>query len=237
MPGQRLPVLAVIPARIGSTRLPAKPLADIHGAPMIVRTWERTKRADVDRVVVATDDARIVDAVERAGGEAVLTGDCQSGTDRVAAAARLLRWEGAVLNVQGDEPMVDPACITAVADAVRAGHAIATPATPLLGDATTRARVKVVVRADGRALYFSRAAIPHGGPYLLHLGVYGFQADVLQAVSALPPSDLERAESLEQLRWLEAGHDLYVCRVAHSAPAVDTPEDLEHVRATWQALP
>jgi len=204
---------------------------------MIVRTWERAKRADVDRVIVATDDARIVDAVERAGGEAILTGDCQSGTDRVAAAARLLGWAGPVLNVQGDEPLVDPACISAVADAVRAGHAIATPATPLLGDPTTRARVKVVVRADGRALYFSRAAIPTGGPYLLHLGVYGFQADVLQAVSALPPSDLERAESLEQLRWLEAGHDLYVCRVAHSAPAVDTPEDLEHVRATWKPLP
>jgi 3-deoxy-manno-octulosonate cytidylyltransferase (CMP-KDO synthetase) len=230
-------VLAVLPARIGSTRLPAKPLADIHGEPMIVRTWERAKRANVDRVVVATDDARILDAVRRAGGEAILTGDCQSGTDRVAEAARQLRWEGGVLNVQGDEPLVDPDCISAVADAVRAGHPIATPATALVGDPLTRARVKVVVRADGRALYFSRAAIPSGGPYLLHLGVYGFQAAVLQALAALPPSGLEQAESLEQLRWLEAGYDLHICRVAHSAPAVDTPEDLDHMRATWRALP
>lgn len=237
MPGPFPPVLAVLPARIGSTRLPAKALVDIHGAPMIVRTWERTRHADVDRVVVATDDARIADAVRSAGGEAVLTGDCQSGTDRVAAAALALGWEGPVLNVQGDEPMIDPDTISAVARAVRAGHAIATPATSLQGDPASRARVKVVVRADGRALYFSRSAIPSGGPFLLHLGVYGFQPEVLQALAGLPPSPLERSESLEQLRWLEAGHDVFVTLVSHSAPAVDTPDDLDHMRAIWHALP
>ncbi len=194
-------------------------------------------RAEVDRVVVATDDDRIASAVRDVGGEAVMTGPCQSGTDRVAEAARSLGWEGPVLNVQGDEPMIDPPTISAVAAAVRAGHPIATPATRLTGDPTLRSRVKVVVRADGRALYFSRSAIPFGGPYLLHLGVYGFQPEVLQALAALPPSPLESSESLEQLRWLEAGYDLFVARVATEAPAVDTQDDLDHMRAIWHALP
>ncbi len=236
MPGASLPVLAVLPARIGSTRLPAKALADIHGAPMIVRTWERAVRSNVTRVVVATDDAKIAAAVELAGGEAVMTGDCVSGTDRVAQAARLLGWESLVLNVQGDEPLIDPETISAVADAVRAGHAIATAATPLHGDATVRSRVKVVVRSDQAALYFSRSAIPIDGPWLLHLGVYGFQPDVLQALAALPQSTLERAESLEQLRWLEAGYSMHVAQVQHARPAVDTPEDLEHMRTLWKPL-
>jgi len=236
MPGASIPVLAVLPARIGSTRLPAKALADIHGAPMIVRTWERAVLSNATRVVVATDDAAIAAAVERAGGEAVMTGDCASGTDRVAEAARRLGWDGLVLNVQGDEPMIDPETISAVADAVRDGHAIATAATPLRGDATARSRVKVVVRDDQQALYFSRSPIPIDGPWLLHLGVYGFQFPVLQALSQLPPSRLERAESLEQLRWLEAGYSLYVAQVQHARLAVDTPEDLQQMRAMWKPL-
>lgn len=234
VPGSPSSLLVVLPARIGSTRLPEKALADIHGAPMVVRTWEAAVRADVGRVVVATDDVRIATAVGAAGGEAVMTGVCASGTDRVAEAARTLGWTGGVLNVQGDEPLIDPDTIRAVAAAVHAGHAIATAATPLDGDPVPRARVKVVLRDDRSALYFSRAPIPVDGPWLQHLGVYGFAAATLQQVAALPPSLLERAESLEQLRWLEAGHAIHVAAASHARPAVDTPEDLERVRALWR---
>lgn len=233
VPGSLTSLLVVLPARIGSTRLPEKALADIHGAPMVVRTWQAAVQADVGRVVVATDDARIADAVAQAGGESVMTGVCQSGTDRVAEAARRLDWAGGVLNVQADEPLLDPDTVRAVADAVRAGHSIATAATPLDGDPTARARVKVVVRPDGRALYFSRAPIPVDGPWLQHVGVYGFQSPVLHQLAALPPSALERAESLEQLRWLEAGHPIHVAPVRHARPAVDTPDDLALVRSLW----
>lgn len=231
------PILAVIPARIGSTRLYEKALADIHGAPMVVRTWERVCRADVSRVVVATDDARVAAVVTAHGGDVVMTGECQSGTDRVAQAATLLGWSGGVLNVQGDEPLVDPAAISATAAAVRAGAAIATVATPLVGDPSSPSRVKVVRRSDGRALYFSRSLIPAGGPFWLHLGVYGFAGATLQAVAALPRSPLEASESLEQLRWLEAGYDVFVATTPQASPAVDTAEDLEHVRAIWFPLP
>ncbi len=238
MPGSSQ-VLAVLPARIGSTRLPAKALADIHGEPMIVRTWERTRRSKVDRVVVATDDERIAQAVRARGGDAVMTGECASGTDRVAAAARLLDWQGPVLNVQGDEPMIDPETVSAVADCVRNGARIATASTELHGDPLTRSRVKVVTRDDGRALYFSRAPIPSGGPWRLHLGVYGFQPDVLQTLAALPASWLETSESLEQLRWMAAGYDLIVARVTASpdAFAVDTPDDLAAMQLCWRPLP
>lgn len=204
---------------------------------MIVRTWDRACRSNVERVVVATDDDRIANAVRAAGGEVVMTGECTTGTDRVAAAARVLGWSGPTINVQGDEPMIDPDTISAVADAVRNGASIATAATGLVGDPHARARVKVVLRDDGRALYFSRSPIPVGGPHLLHLGVYGFQAAALQTVAALPVSWLEESESLEQLRWMAAGHDLQVVIVSHSSPAVDTAEDLDLLRATWHALP
>ncbi len=237
MPGFGLPVLAVLPARFGSTRLPAKALADIHGAPMVVRTWERTLRAEVDRVVVATDHSDIAEVVRAAGGEVVMTGACHSGTDRVAEAARVLGWTGPVINVQGDEPMVHPEIVSTVANALRQGAQIATVSTPYVGDPRTPSRVKVVTREDGRALYFSRQPIPTGGPYVQHLGIYGFQAPVLQTVAALPIGSLERSESLEQLRWMYAGFDILVLSVPYGSPAVDTPDDLDAMRAIWHALP
>ncbi|MDP2315951.1 MAG: 3-deoxy-manno-octulosonate cytidylyltransferase [Pseudomonadota bacterium] len=224
-------VLAVIPARFGSTRLPGKALADLGGAPMVVRVWERVRRSEgIDRVLVATDDVRIADAVRAHGGEAVMTGVCVSGTDRVAECARN-RGARVVVNVQGDEPFVDPTDITRVAAAVSDGAPIATAAAPLTDGVEDPARVKVVCDAAGRALYFSRAAIPHGGPWRLHVGLYAFTGSALEAVAALPPSPLERAERLEQLRWLEAGYRIRVVSVPEGPLSVDTPDDLARARA------
>ncbi len=223
-------VLAVIPARLGSTRLPGKALADLGGAPMVVRVWERVRRAEgIDRVLVATDDERIAAAVRSRGGEAVLTGECASGTDRVAEAARntgALR----VVNVQGDEPFVEPADIARVAAAVTEATPIATAAAPLTEGVEDPARVKVVCDDAGRALYFSRLPIPSGGPWRLHVGLYAFTAQVLAAVAALPPAPLERSERLEQLRWLAAGYRIRVVSVPAGPLSVDTPDDLERAR-------
>ncbi len=229
-------VLAVIPARYASTRLPGKALADLGGAPMVVRVWERVRRAEgIDRVLVATDDERIVAAVRARGGEVVMTGACVSGTDRVAEAARN---SGArvVVNVQGDEPFVDPADITRVAAAVSDGTPIATASAPLTEGVEDPSRVKVVCDERGRALYFSRAPIPHGGPWRLHVGLYAFTAAALDAVAALPPSLLERAERLEQLRWLEAGYRIRVVSIPEGPLSVDTPDDLARARA-WIERP
>jgi 3-deoxy-manno-octulosonate cytidylyltransferase (CMP-KDO synthetase) len=223
-------VLAVIPARMGSTRLPGKALADLGGAPMVVRVWERVRRAEgIDRVLVATDDDRIAAAVRARGGEAVMTGVCASGTDRVAEAARnsgALR----VVNVQGDEPFVEPTDIARVAAAVSEGTPIATAAAPLVDGWDDPARVKVVCDDAGRALYFSRQPIPSGGPYRLHVGLYAFTAQALAAVAALPPGVLERTERLEQLRWLAAGYRIKVVAIPEGALSVDTPADLERAR-------
>lgn len=224
-------VIAVIPARWSSTRLPGKVLADIGGTPMVVRVWERARRAEgVDRVLVATDDTRVRDVIRARGGEAVMTGEHPSGTDRVAEAVRntgALR----VVNVQGDEPFIDPTDIARVAAAVTDGYPIATAAAPLESGAEDPARVKVVTDHAGLALYFSRSPIPHGGPWRLHVGLYAFTYTALQAVTGLPPSTLERAERLEQLRWLEAGYRIRVVPVPTGPLSVDTPEDLERARA------
>lgn len=228
-------VLVVIPARYDSSRLPGKALADIGGAPMVVRVWERVRRAEgVDRVLVATDDARIADAVRQRGGDVVVTGPCESGTDRVALAAR---GSGArvVVNVQGDEPFLEPADVARVASAVNEANPIATAAAPLEAGAEDPARVKVVCDAEGRALYFSRAPIPTGGPFRLHVGMYAFTADALERIARLPPSPLERAERLEQLRWLEAGMRIRVVPVPAGPVSVDTPADLERARALWNS--
>lgn len=224
-------VLAVIPARYGSTRLAGKALADLGGAPMVVRVWERVRRAEgIDRVLVATDDERIASAVRSRGGEAVMTGEHASGTDRVAEAARntgALR----VVNVQGDEPFVEPQDIARVAAAVSDATPIATAAAPLTENVEDPARVKVVCDDGGRALYFSRQPIPTGGPWRLHVGLYAFTAQALDAVAALPPGPLERAERLEQLRWLAAGFRIRVVSVPAGPLSVDTAEDLERARA------
>lgn len=225
-------IAVVIPSRLGSTRLPNKALADIHGAPMIVRVWERACLSGADRVVVATEDEAILAAIQAVGGEAVLTGPAQNGTERVAMVAGALGCD-VVVNVQGDEPLLDPALVRAVATAVRPEVPITTAAAPLPDGHEDPARVKVVVNRHGHALYFSRMAIPRGGPYRLHLGIYGFYAPLLPTLRALPPSPLEQAESLEQLRWLEAGYVIGVVPTTHAAAGVDTPADLDRVRAAW----
>lgn len=230
-------VLAVIPARRGSTRLPDKMLADLGGRALVVHTWSRVMEAGFDRVVVATDDEEIAGVVRAAGGEARLTGVAPNGTARVRAALVALDHPAdVVLNVQGDEPLVEVATLRAVvgalADAAGAAFGVATAAAPLeAAEATRPERVKVVTGEGGRALYFSRSPIPSGGPWRVHVGVYGFRPEVLRRVVDLPESRLERAEQLEQLRWLENGEQIRVVDVAPPAPSVDTAADLAHVRA------
>ncbi len=225
--------LVVIPARFGSTRLPGKAMADIHGQPMVVRVLERVRRAGVGAVVVATDDVRIAEAVRSAGGEAVMTRDDHtSGTDRIAEALGLLSWDGdVVVNVQGDEPLIEPSTIDALLAAMADPEVqVATVAAPLTGDPAQPSVVKVAVDQRGRALYFSRAPIPFGGPYLHHIGIYAYRTGALARFVASRPSPLERIERLEQLRFLELGSPIAVVQVDEAPPSVDTPADLELVR-------
>jgi 3-deoxy-manno-octulosonate cytidylyltransferase (CMP-KDO synthetase) len=247
----------VIPARYASTRLPGKPLADIAGQPMIVRVAAAARRAGAVGVWVATDDERIAAAVRRHGFDAVMTrADHASGTDRVAEVADQLRWndEDIVVNVQGDEPLLDPALIAAVARALRddAEAAMATASHPLttVEDFFNPNVVKVVCNARGRALYFSRAPIPWDRdrfavkpdrlpadlPAQRHIGLYAYRVSFLRRFGQLAASPLERCESLEQLRALWHGYPIQVVGIDHPpAPGVDTAEDLERVRRLFDA--
>lgn len=234
-------VAAVIPARFASERLPGKPLADIAGKPMIVHVLERVRLArGVSRTVVATDDERIAHAVKEAGGEAVLTpSDCVSGSDRCARAALLLGAIDVVVNVQGDEPLISPGAIEElIAGFSDEAVQMATLARTLRpGELHDPAVVKVVRDLRGDALYFSRAAVPHarsgGEPRTAraHVGIYGFRAAFLQTFTRLAPTPLEQVERLEQLRALEHGHRIRVLDTSYPSLGVDTPEDLERVRA------
>lgn len=235
----------IIPARYASSRLPGKPLADIAGKSMIERVYRRCAScAALDTVIVATDDARIFDHVSAWGGAVEMTDPGHvSGTLRIAEVAARHPEAGRIINIQGDEPFIDPQQLAQLAAALN--HAdLATLVTPL--DAAQRlynpSVVKVVADLAGFALYFSRAAIPflrdesellhwpklH--PYLQHIGVYGFRRETLLEICSLPESALERAEQLEQLRWLEAGYRIRLVQVASHGMAVDTPEDLERAR-------
>jgi len=237
-----LSVVAVIPARFASTRLPAKVLAEIDGHPMIEHVYRRAAScATVSRVIVATDDLRVATAVRRFGGEVRMTrGDHPSGTDRLAEVAATLDCD-VVVNVQGDEPLIDPDSIT---EAV-----VPFASDPTLQVTTLYRRisagseltdpniVKIVVDRGGFALYFSRAPIPHvrdprGGwpPLLKHVGVYAYRRSALLVLAALDPTPLERAESLEQLRALEHGIRIKAVETQYESFGVDTPEDLEQVR-------
>jgi len=228
---------ALIPARYSAQRLPGKPLADIGGVPMVVRVAERASRAQgIDQVAVATDDARIVAAVQAAGFRALMTDPaCRNGTERIAQAARDLPADG-YLNVQGDEPLVDPRAIALVAGLLRQGAQMATLARPLEpGEESLPQVVKAVIDARGRALYFSRSLIPYPRAPgaldpLAHVGIYGFAAETLQQFARLPETALERAEGLEQLRALFHGIPIDVAVGRFPSIAVDTPEDLERVR-------
>jgi 3-deoxy-manno-octulosonate cytidylyltransferase (CMP-KDO synthetase) len=241
----------LIPARLASTRLPDKPLADIGGLPMVVRVAQRAERSSAAQVVVAADSERIADACSRHGVRVVLTrADHPSGSDRLAEACEQLGLarDDMVVNVQGDEPLIDPALIDAVAQLLRdrPQASMSTAAHPIasVAEFTNPNVVKVVLQADGLALYFSRApipwwrdgfaqgitALPDPAP-LRHIGIYGYRAGFLREFPRLAPAPVEGCEALEQLRALWHGHRIAV-HVSDSAPGVgvDTPEDLERVR-------
>jgi len=250
-----LAIVAIIPARFAATRLPGKPLSVIHGKTMVERVYERAKAARrVDRVMVATDDQRIADVVRGFGGEAVLTSPAHpTGTDRLAEAA--LSIDAAiVVNVQGDEPMLDPSGIDAAADALLRDPALemSTLSLPLkdLREMLAPSVVKVVTDASSDALYFSRSPIPHvrladaadartsaeaavaRGLARKHVGLYAYRRESLLRLASFPPSPLEEAEGLEQLRALFNGMRIRVVPMeGEGGLAVDTPEDLERVRA------
>ena len=227
-------VIAVIPARYASVRFPGKPLALLAGRPMVLHVVDAARAARrVNRVIVATDDPRIADCVRGAGAEVAMTSPgAASGTDRVAEVARTQPADVWV-NLQGDEPLMASENVDRAVETLLAGpdRAIATLAVALATEAAPDPNVvKAAVARDGRALYFSRSPIPHprnGAPaYRKHLGIYAFRADTLERIAALGPSPLERAESLEQLRWLEAGYSIWVGEGISDSIGVDTPEDL-----------
>ena len=254
----------LIPARLASTRLPDKPLADLGGRPLIVRVAEQAARSRARAVVVATDAPAIAEAVKQAGFDAVMTRDDHpSGTDRLAEAATLLGLddEAVVVNLQGDEPEIAPALLEAVAarlvDDAEASMSTCAHSIETLADWLNPNVVKVIVNDRGRALYFSRAPIPFardamrgfptrlpeslpgfpaGATPLRHIGLYAYRAGFLRRYAALPPAPIERVEALEQLRVLAAGHSIAVECVNEAPPAgIDTPADLEAARLRWQS--
>ncbi|HUE89563.1 MAG TPA: 3-deoxy-manno-octulosonate cytidylyltransferase [Vicinamibacterales bacterium] len=241
-------VLAIIPARYHSTRLPAKALADIAGRPMIEHVYRRASRAaSIDAVVIATDDERIARAADSFGAVAVMTAAGHtSGTDRLAEIAASIPC-GLIVNVQGDEPLLDPAVIDAVVEPMRRDPSIQ------MGTAARRLRsadeltnhdvVKVVCDVRGFALYFSRAPIPSGRALSafdaarVHIGLYVYRRATLLQLAALPPGTLERLEALEQLRALEHGVRIHVVETPFGSAEVNTPEDLERVRQLFATAP
>jgi len=240
-------IVVVIPARFGSTRLPGKPLVSLAGKPMIQRVYERAKMAArVGRVIVATDDERIVKAVESFGGTARMTRpDHRTGTERVAEVAAHEKGD-VFVNVQGDEPLLDPVAVDTAVNALleEPAASIATVATPIKSPADIMDPnvVKTVLDFDNNGLYFSRAPIPWVRDtaskiqvrHLKHLGLYVFQRDALLEYPTLPQGELERIEQLEQLRWLENGWKIRVAEVEHDAVSVDVPEDVARVEKLLQ---
>ena len=232
--------IAIIPARFASTRFPGKPLANETGKFLIQHVCEQVERAQsISKVIVATDDTRIFDAVRGFGGDAAMTReDHPCGTDRVAEVAAGLDAD-LIVNVQGDEPEIQPADIDQLVQMLASDSAfpIGTLACPFAaeGDPTDPNAVKVVCDAGGRALYFSRGLVPYPrtsagrpddpGRWLLHLGIYAYRRDTLLTLCTLPPAPLEEVEKLEQLRFLENGFAIGVGLVKEAAPGIDTPED------------
>ncbi|HSM94545.1 MAG TPA: 3-deoxy-manno-octulosonate cytidylyltransferase [Rhizomicrobium sp.] len=238
----------VIPARMASTRLPGKPLADIAGLPMIVRVWKQAVAAKLGPVIVAAAEREIAEAIEKAGGIAVMTdAELPSGSDRVFQAVEKFdkaHKHDVVVNLQGDLPALDPAYIRAVADVLAAtGAEIATLAAEIddPADNDNPSVVKPVVAWEatgqrGRALYFTRARAPaNDGPLFHHVGIYAFRRDALSRFVNLPPSPLEKREKLEQLRALEANMSIAIARVDSVPLSVDTPADLEKARVVIAA--
>ena len=233
--------IAVIPARYASTRLPGKPLLDICGKPLIQHVWETVSRArGLDEVVVATDDMRIAHAVQAFGGKVCMTSpDCRSGSDRVREVAASLAAD-VYVNVQGDEPLLEASAIERLRDVFTedASVQVATLCSRISEEqARSPHQVKVIRDHAGNALYFSRAPLPfvresgESTEFLGHVGIYAYRADALRGFASLPFSPLEQAEKLEQLRFLQAGIPVCVLEVPPMGVGVDTPEDLERVRA------
>jgi 3-deoxy-manno-octulosonate cytidylyltransferase (CMP-KDO synthetase) len=239
-------IIGIIPARFASTRFPGKPLADIAGKTLIQRVYEQAIKAQrLAEVIVATDDERIFQHVQSFGGKAAMTlPSHRSGTDRCAELAAQMPTADAILNIQGDEPFIEPAQIDLAAAPLEAGHPISTLAKRIEReeDLHNPNVVKVVWNQSQEALYFSRSPIPHlrglppgqwlaHGDFYKHIGLYGFSRETLLDVAALPLSRYEQMESLEQLRWLEAGYPIVVGITKQETIGVDTPEDLERARA------
>lgn len=239
-------ILGVIPARYASSRFPAKPLVDIRGKSMIRRVYEQASQAsELAEVIVATDDTRIFGHVQDFGGKVEMTAEHhRSGTERVAEVAARHPQYAYCVNIQGDEPFLDPAQIDLLCRTLRApGVEIATLIRRLTDPAALLSphTVKVVSDHRGDALYFSRSPIPYfrdeadarhwpeHAAYYKHIGIYGFRREVLLAVAAMKPSPLEQAESLEQLRWLANGHRIRTAETNEEALAIDTPEDLDRL--------
>lgn len=238
-------LIAILPARWGSTRFPGKPLHLIAGKPLIQHVWERCLKAKkLSGIIVATDDPRILDAVQSFGGDAVLTSpDHPTGTDRLAEAIKAIPSASHILNIQGDEPLIDPALIDQLAqallddphlDMVTAANPL-DPADPAVTDPNV---VKVVLKKNGHALYFSRSPLPFFRnpvadlPVLRHKGIYGYSRSFLETFVTWPPSPLEQAESLEQLRALENNATIRVIITDDTSPGVDTPQqalEIEHI--------
>ena len=245
-----MPVLLVVPARVGSTRLPHKPLQPLGGAPLVARVIERAREVPgIDRLVLATDSKLIADALSDWHVETVMTAPFhESGTDRVAEVASLPGFASydVVVNLQGDEPFMPTDAVAGAVRRVQGGDAIGTAAAPL--DPALRddpARVKVVCNARGHAMYFSRSAIPHvrdvadfgAARWWQHLGVYAYRRDVLLQITTLRVGELERSERLEQLRALAAGFEIGVALLDQPAPSgIDTPEDLAAAQSRWREL-
>jgi 3-deoxy-manno-octulosonate cytidylyltransferase (CMP-KDO synthetase) len=234
-------IAGIIPARYGSTRFPGKPLAVIHGKSMIRRVYEQVLKAEqIDAAIVATDDRRIMDEVKSFGGKATMTSkDHKSGTDRCAEALSIMDDHfDAVINIQGDEPFIDPAQIDCIANMFKNPEVeIATLATPIHNDNDLHNPniVKIVTGTQGQALYFSRLPIPYlqdknqQFSFLKHIGIYGYRSHILKKIVLLEQSPLEKAESLEQLRWLENGFSIYVSNSQSKGVSIDTPEDLSKI--------
>jgi 3-deoxy-manno-octulosonate cytidylyltransferase (CMP-KDO synthetase) len=236
------PPMILIPARIGSSRLPGKPLADIGGKPMICRVLEVAQAADLGPVAVATDDATIAEVVRAAGGQAVMTDpNLPSGSDRIWQALCQLDPHETycrVINLQGDLPELDPAALRVLDQVLlESGSDLATLVCPAdASEASQPQLVKAVVSwaqpTQGQALYFSRAPVPHGSDhYWHHIGIYGWSRTALARFVALPPSPLEQTEKLEQLRALEAGMQIAVAPLDSAPPGIDTQADLDAARA------
>jgi len=237
-------ILGIIPSRYASTRFPGKPLADIKGKSMIQRVYEQSRKSKrLHEVIVATDDKRIFDHVLSFGGKVIMTSpEHQSGTDRCYETLTLCgQAYDAVVNIQGDEPFIDPQQIDTLCECLSGENvqlATLVRKTDDPSEIHNINRIKVVLDKNNHALYFSRAAIPFmkgtqpgewGAirPYWMHIGIYGYRSETLKEITSLPVSGLEKAESLEQLRWLENGYRIKVAETTHESVSVDTPEDLE----------